>query len=57
LAIAVVAALGPGLKNAMIAIGIVAIPVYARLVRASMLQLKQMDFVVATRSLARRRCA
>ena len=51
LAIAIVAALGPGLRNAMIAIGIVAIPLYARLVRASVLQLKQMDFVLATRSI------
>jgi len=51
LAIAIVAALGPGLRNAMIAIGVVAIPVYARLVRAVVLQLKQMEFVVATRSL------
>lgn len=51
LAIAIVAALGPGLRNAMIAIGIVAVPVYARLVRALVLQLKQMEFVVATRSL------
>ena len=51
LAIALVAALGPSLRNAMIAIGIVAIPVYARLVRAVVLQLKQMEFVVATRSL------
>ena len=51
LAIAVVAALGPGLRNAMIAIGIVAVPLYARLVRASVLQVKQMDFVLATRSI------
>lgn len=51
LAIAIVAALGPGITNAMIAIGIVAIPVYARLVRALVLQLKQMDFIIATRSL------
>ncbi|MHB8587472.1 MAG: ABC transporter permease [Candidatus Dormibacteraceae bacterium] len=51
LAIAIVAALGPDLRNAMIAIGIVAIPVYARLVRALVLQLKQMEFIVATRSL------
>ena len=51
LAIAIVAALGPGLRNAMIAIGIVAVPVYARLVRAVVLQLKEMEFVVATRSL------
>lgn len=54
LAIALVAALGPGLRNAMIAIGIVAIPAYARLVRGQVLQLKQMDFVVATRSLGAR---
>lgn len=51
LAIALVAALGPGLRNAIIAIGIVAIPVYARLVRAVVLQLKQMEFVIATRSI------
>ena len=51
LAIALVAALGPSLRNAMVAIGVVAIPVYARLVRAVVLQLKQMEFVVATRSL------
>lgn len=50
LALAIVAALGPGLRNAMIAIGIVAIPVYARLVRAQVLQLKRMEFIVATRS-------
>ena len=51
LAIAIVAALGPNLTNAMIAIGIVAIPVYARLVRALVLQLKQMEFIAASRSL------
>ena len=51
LAIAIVAALGPGLRNAMIAIGIVAVPVYARLVRAVVLQLKQMEFIAATRAL------
>jgi len=51
LAIALVAALGPGLRNAMIAIGIVAVPLYARLVRAVVLQLKPMEFIVATRSI------
>jgi len=51
LAIAIVAALGPGLRNGMIAIGIVARPVYARLIRAVVLQLKQLEFVTATRSL------
>ncbi|HEV2415767.1 MAG TPA: ABC transporter permease [Candidatus Dormibacteraeota bacterium] len=51
LAIALVAALGPSILNAMVAIGIVAVPVYARLVRGVVLQLKPMEFVVATRSL------
>jgi peptide/nickel transport system permease protein len=51
LAIGIVAALGPGLRNAMIAIGIVAIPAYARLVRGVVLQLKHMEFVTATRSI------
>ena len=51
LAIALVAALGPKLQNAMIAIGIVQIPVYARLTRAQVLQLKSLDFVAAARAL------
>lgn len=51
LAIGIVAALGPGLRNAMIAIGIVAIPAYARLLRGVVLQLKRMDFVMATRAI------
>jgi peptide/nickel transport system permease protein len=50
LAIALVAALGPSLRNAMIAIGIVQIPVYARLTRAQVLQLKTQDFVMAARA-------
>jgi peptide/nickel transport system permease protein len=51
LAIALVAALGPSLRNAMIAIGIVQIPVYARLTRAQVLQIKSQDFVTAARAL------
>jgi peptide/nickel transport system permease protein len=51
LAIALVAALGPSLRNAMIAIGIVQIPVYARLTRAQVLQIKSLDFVTAARAL------
>ena len=51
LAIALVAALGPSLRNAMIAIGIVQIPVYARLTRAQVLQLRSLDFVTAARAL------
>lgn len=51
LAIAIVTVLGPGLINALIAIGIVSIPTYARVTRASVLVLKEMDFVTAARAL------
>jgi len=51
LAIAIVTVLGPGLINALLAIGIVSIPTYARVVRASVLSVREMDFVSATRSL------
>jgi len=51
LAIAIVAVLGPGIRNAMIAIGIVQVPVYARLMRAQVLTLKELDFVAAVRAL------
>ncbi len=51
LAIALVAALGPGLRNAMIAIGIVYIPPYARLARSMALQIREEDFVLAARAL------
>jgi len=51
LAIAIVAVLGPGLINALLAIGIVSIPVYARVVRASVLSVKETDFVAASRAL------
>jgi ABC-type dipeptide/oligopeptide/nickel transport system permease subunit len=51
LAIAIVAVLGPGLLNALIAIGFVSIPVYARIVRASVLQVKEQEFVSASQAL------
>jgi peptide/nickel transport system permease protein len=51
LAIALVAALGPGIGNAMIAIGIVQVPVYARLTRAQVLQIRTLEFVTAARAL------
>jgi ABC-type dipeptide/oligopeptide/nickel transport system permease subunit len=51
LAIAIVAVLGPGLANALLAISFVSIPIYARLVRASVLQVKEQDFVSASRAL------
>jgi len=51
LAIAIVTVIGPGLLNAQIAIGIVAIPVYARVLRASVLGLRDREFVSASRAL------
>jgi ABC-type dipeptide/oligopeptide/nickel transport system permease subunit len=51
LAIAIVTVLGPGLINALIAIGIVSIPIYARVTRASVLMIKQMDYISASRAL------
>jgi len=51
LAIAIVSVLGPGLINALLAIGIVYIPVYARIIRASVLSVKETDYVEADRAL------
>jgi ABC-type dipeptide/oligopeptide/nickel transport system permease subunit len=51
LAIAIVTVLGSGLLNAQIAIGIVAIPIYARIMRASVLSIRDRDFVTASRAL------
>jgi peptide/nickel transport system permease protein len=51
LAIAIVTVLGPGLINALLAIGIVSIPAYARVMRASVLSVREMDYVSATRAL------
>jgi ABC-type dipeptide/oligopeptide/nickel transport system permease subunit len=50
LAIAIVSVLGPGLINALLAIGFVSIPVYARIVRASVLAVKELDYVMAARA-------
>ena len=49
LAISISAALGPGLTNAMIAIGIGSAPNYARIVRASVLTVKEQEFVQSAR--------
>lgn len=51
LALAIVAALGPSLENAMIAIGVRRIPVFVRVVRAGALQIASSEFVVAARAL------
>ncbi len=50
LALALVAALGPGYRSAMLAIGLVTVPVFARLARASTLSLKETGFVEAARA-------
>jgi peptide/nickel transport system permease protein len=50
LAIAILAALGPDLVNAMIAIGIVYTPIFARITRGSVLSLRDAVFVRAARS-------
>lgn len=50
LAIAIVSVLGPGLVNALLAIAIVSIPVYARVSRASVLSIKEQEFITASRS-------
>ncbi len=47
LAIAIVAFLGPGLEKGMIAIGVVGIPVYARLARSAVLSVVQKEYVLA----------
>jgi peptide/nickel transport system permease protein len=55
LAIAIVTVLGAGLINAQIAIGLVAIPIYARIMRASVLSVRERDFVTASRALGESR--
>ncbi|MFL5679172.1 MAG: ABC transporter permease [Chloroflexota bacterium] len=51
LAIVIVTVTGPGLLNAQLAIGIVAIPIYARVMRASVLSVREHDYVTASRAL------
>ena len=51
LAIVIVTILGPSLTNLMIAIGLVTVPQYARLVRGQVLKLRQQEFVTAARAL------
>jgi peptide/nickel transport system permease protein len=50
LAIGIVAVLGPGLYNIMVAVGLTQVPVFARLLRGSVLSQKENDFVLAARS-------
>jgi peptide/nickel transport system permease protein len=51
LAVVVVAVLGPSLENAMLAVGIVIVPQYARLARATALAIKEEEYVLAMRAL------
>jgi peptide/nickel transport system permease protein len=51
LALAFVAALGPGIENAVIAIAITSWPPYARIARAETLTLRQADYISAVRLL------
>jgi ABC-type dipeptide/oligopeptide/nickel transport system permease subunit len=51
LAIAIVTVMGRGLQNALLAIAIVSIPIYARVVRASVLSVKEQEYVAASRAL------
>ena len=51
LAIAIVAALGKGINNAMIAIGLVYIPIFARIARAAVLGIRNEEFIIAARAL------
>lgn len=51
LAMAIAAALGPNLNNAILAVAIVSIPRYARLVRSSVIAIRELEFVEAARAL------
>lgn len=51
LAMAILAMLGPSLTNAMVAVGLSAVPVYARTARAATLGVRAMDYVEAARAM------
>lgn len=51
LALAITAMLGPSLSNAMIAIGVTGVPLFARLVRGQVLAVRGLDYIQAARSL------
>ena len=51
LAIAILAALGKGVTNAMIAIGIVYIPIFARIARSAVLTIRKQEYVEAARAI------
>src|SRR5699024_5812121 len=51
LALTIVAVLGPSLTNTMIAIGIVFIPIFTRIVRGSVLSVKENDFIMNAKAI------
>jgi peptide/nickel transport system permease protein len=51
LAVAIVGVLGPNLRNAILAIAVVAMPRFARLVRGQVLALREQDFIEAARAI------
>jgi peptide/nickel transport system permease protein len=51
LAMAIAGALGPSLRNALIAVAVVSWPVYARLIRGQVLVLREQEFVQAARAI------
>ena len=51
LAIAIVAALGPGMVNVMIAVGLASIPGYTRITRATVLTIREREFIEAARAI------
>jgi len=50
LAIAIIAVIGPGLENVIIAVSIFSVPTFTRVVRGSVLSIRERDFVVAART-------
>jgi peptide/nickel transport system permease protein len=55
LAIGIVAMLGPGLPQVMIAVGVATVPIFARLLRGTILGQRQADYVLAARAIGVRR--
>ena len=51
LALMVIAALGPGLTNVMLAVGVSSIPLYARLVRGLCLGIRQIEYIQAAHAM------
>jgi peptide/nickel transport system permease protein len=54
LALSIVAALGPGLENVILAIGVSYIPSFARMMRSSVLAIRELDYVDAAEALGAR---